>query len=80
MFASAEYGLRTMSMAGQLKKPHMTCSNLRPGASLNHNNANQLVTEDPCAHLAAFVLGSTLNDQIKKIVKVFGLFFSLFEI
>ena len=56
MFASAEYGLRTMSMAGQLKKPHMTCSNLRPGASLNQDNANQLVAEDPYAHLAALVL------------------------
>ena len=56
MFASAKYGLKTMSMAGQLKKLHITCSNLRPGASNNHDNANQLVGEDPYAHLAALVL------------------------
>ena len=58
MFASAQYGIKTMSMAGQLeKKLHMTsCSNLRPGAFQNHNNANQLVGEDLYAHLAVFVL------------------------
>ena len=57
MFASAKYGLKTMSMAGQLeKKLHITCSNLRPGAFQNHENANQLVGEDPYAHLVALVL------------------------
>ena len=56
MFASAEDGLKTMSMAGQLKKLHITCSNLRPGAFQNHENANQLVGEDLYAHLVALVL------------------------
>ena len=57
MFASAKDGLKTMSMAGQLeKKLHMTCSNLRPGAFQNHENANQLVGEDLYAHLVALVL------------------------
>ena len=56
MFASAGDGIKTMSTAGQLKKLHITCSNLRPGASQNQDNANQLVAEDPCAHQAAFVL------------------------
>ena len=57
MFASSKDGLKTMSMAGQLeKKIHITCSNLRPGAFQNHENANQLVGEDLYAHLVAFVL------------------------
>ena len=56
MFASAGDGIKTMSTAGHLKKLHITCSNLRPGAFQNHENANQLVGEDLYAHLVAFVL------------------------